>query len=462
MKKSNSFYGYSLILAFFMLFLAARSQLITDFYNKSCPNLLTIVRTQVQNAIKVETRMAASLLRLHFHDCFVNGCDGSILLDGSDGEKFALPNLNSVRGFEVVDNIKSSVESACPGVVSCADLLAIAARDSVLLSGGPTWKVLLGRRDALVANQSGANTSLPSPFDNLGNITLKFANVGLNVTDVVSLSGGHTIGQARCAVFSNRLYNFSGPGIPDSTLDTNMLSDLQNVCPVNGDGNKTAFLDRNSTDLFDNHYFQNLVNQKGLLSSDQILFSSDEAKTTTQSLVQSYSTNPSRFSADFLNSMIKMGNISPLTGSNGEIRKNWGHTIGLSRCLLFSNRLFNFAGTGNPDSTLDTNMLSDLQNICPVNGDANKATFLDRNSNDLFDNHYFQNLLNGKGLLSSDQILFSSDEAKTTTQSLVQSYSTNSDLFFADFANSMIKMGNISPLTGSSGQIRKNCRVVNS
>ena len=72
MKKSNNFYGYSLILAFFMLFLAARSQLITDFYNKSCPNLLTIVRTQVQNAIKVETRMAASLLRLHFHDCFVN------------------------------------------------------------------------------------------------------------------------------------------------------------------------------------------------------------------------------------------------------------------------------------------------------------------------------------------------------------------------------------------------------
>ena len=72
MKKSNSFYGYSLMLAFFMLFLAARSQLNTDFYNTSCPNLLTIVRTQVQNAIKVETRMAASLLRLHFHDCFVN------------------------------------------------------------------------------------------------------------------------------------------------------------------------------------------------------------------------------------------------------------------------------------------------------------------------------------------------------------------------------------------------------
>ena len=72
MKKSDSFYGYSLILAFFMLFLAARSQLITDFYKTSCPNLMAIVRREVQNAIKIEMRMAASLLRLHFHDCFVN------------------------------------------------------------------------------------------------------------------------------------------------------------------------------------------------------------------------------------------------------------------------------------------------------------------------------------------------------------------------------------------------------
>ncbi|KAM4096848.1 hypothetical protein ACJW30_08G135900 [Castanea mollissima] len=322
MKKSDSFYGYALILAFFMLFLAARSQLITDFYKTSCPNLMAIVRKEVQNAIKIEMRMAASLLRLHFHDCFVNGCDASILLDVSDGEKFAGPNLNSVRGFEVVDNIKTSVESACPGVVSCADIVAIAARDSVFLSGGPTWKVLLGRRDALVANQSGANTGLPSPFDNLGNITLKFANVGLNLRDVVSLSGGHTIGLSRCLLFSNRLFNFAGTGNPDSTLDTNMLSDLQNTCPVNGDANKATFLDRNSNDLFDNHYFQNLLNGKGLLSSDQILFSSDEAKTTTQSLVQSYSTNAGLFFADFANSMIKMGNIRPLTGSSGQVRKN--------------------------------------------------------------------------------------------------------------------------------------------
>lgn len=139
------------------------------------------------------------------------------------------------------------------------------------------------------------------------------------------------------------------------------------------------------------------------------------------------------------------------------------HTIGLAKCAFFSNRLLNFSGTGAPDSTMDTSMVSDLQNLCPINGDGNKTAPLDRNSIDLFDNHYFQNLINNKGLLSSDQILYSSDEAKSTdTKSLVESYSRNTNLFFADFVNSMIKMGNISPLTGTNGEIRKNCRVVNS
>ncbi|XP_024046431.1 peroxidase 59 [Citrus clementina] len=320
-RSFTKFGGHFLFAIFFVLCLGVKSQLSTNFYSKTCPNVLQIVRREVQKAIKVEMRMAASLIRLHFHDCFVNGCDASVLLDGSDSEKFAAPNRNSARGFEVIDAIKTAVEGQCSGVVSCADILAIAARDSVLLSGGPTWKVLLGRRDGLVANQTGAN-ALPSPFEGLNILTAKFAAVGLNITDLVSLSGGaHTIGLAKCAFFSNRLSNFSGTGAPDATMDTSLVSELRSLC-ANGDGNNTAPLDRNSIDLFDNHYFQNLINNKGLLNSDQILYSSDEAKSTTKSLVESYSSNSNLFFANFVNSMIKMGNVSPLTGTNGEIRKN--------------------------------------------------------------------------------------------------------------------------------------------
>jgi peroxidase len=111
------------------------------------------------------------------------------------------------------------------------------------------------------------------------------------------------------------------------------------------------------------------------------------------------------------------------------------------------------------DPTLDATLASSLQALCQ-GGDGNQTAALDAGSADAFDNHYFQNLLNKKGLLSSDQGLFSASDANAT-RALVQLYSANSERFLCDFGRSMVKMGNILPLTGSAGQIRKNCRAVN-
>lgn len=168
------------------------AQLTTNFYSTSCPNLLSTVQTAVKSAVNSEARMGASILRLFFHDCFVNGCDGSILLDDTSsftGEQNAAPNRNSARGFNVIDNIKSAVEKACPGVVSCADILAIAARDSVVALGGPNWNVKVGRRDARTASQAAANSNIPAPTSSLSQLISSFSAVGLSTRDMVALSG---------------------------------------------------------------------------------------------------------------------------------------------------------------------------------------------------------------------------------------------------------------------------------
>ncbi|XP_010552918.1 PREDICTED: peroxidase P7-like [Tarenaya hassleriana] len=291
-------------------------QLTTNFYASSCPKLIPTVRSVMQSAVKREARIGASILRLFFHDCFVNGCDGSILLDDTSsftGEKNAGPNRNSVRGFDVIDNIKTAAEKACPGIVSCADILAIAARDGVVLLGGPSWEVKLGRRDSRTASQSAANRDIPAPTFNLSRLVSSFSNVGLSARDMVALSGGHTIGQARCTTFRARIYN-------EKNINSAFAATRQRNCPRtngSGDGN-LAPLDIQTPTKFDNNYFKNLMVQKGLLHSDQELFNGG----STDSIVRTYGTKPATFSSDFTAAMIRMGDISPLTGKKGEIRRN--------------------------------------------------------------------------------------------------------------------------------------------
>ncbi|KNA04882.1 hypothetical protein SOVF_195570 [Spinacia oleracea] len=296
----------------YLLVVSSNAQLTMNFYSSSCPNLHSTVKSVVQSAINRENRMGASLLRLFFHDCFVNGCDGSLLLDDTSnftGEKMARPNNGSVRGFEVIDQIKSAVENACPGIVSCADILAITARDSVVTLGGPTWNVKLGRRDARTASQSDANNDIPQPTFSLSQLISSFRNQGLSTTDMVALSGAHTIGQARCTSFRSRIYN-------ESNIDESFAKTRQANCPraSNSGDNNLAPLDLQTPTCFDNDYYKNIINQKGLLHSDQQL--------STNALVQTYGGNLGRFYSDFATAMNNMGDIKPLTGSNGEIRKN--------------------------------------------------------------------------------------------------------------------------------------------
>ena len=124
-------------------------------------------------------------------------------------------------------------------------------------------------------------------------------------------AGSHTIGQARCTNFQRRIYN-------ETNINATFAASLQANCPFSGGDDNLANLDTTTGENFDNAYFTNLLSQKGLLHSDQQLFNGG----STDSQVTDYSNNPDTFNTDFANAMVKMSQLSPLTGSNGQIRTN--------------------------------------------------------------------------------------------------------------------------------------------
>ncbi|GJN31987.1 hypothetical protein PR202_gb20452 [Eleusine coracana subsp. coracana] len=156
----------------------ARAQLRVGFYDATCPNAEALVRQAVAAAFARDTGIAAGLIRLHFHDCFVRGCDASVLLTVNPGggktEREAAPNNPSLRGFDVIDAAKAAVESACPRTVSCADIVAFAARDSINLAGNLFYAVPAGRRDGRVSNETEALLNLPPPSFTAKELTDRF------------------------------------------------------------------------------------------------------------------------------------------------------------------------------------------------------------------------------------------------------------------------------------------------
>ena len=122
-----------------LLFLAIGASLVhghkgtrVGFYSSTCPQAESIVSSTVQSHFNSDHTVAAGLLRMHFHDCFMRGCDASVLIDGPNTQKKAGANLG-LRGYEVIDDAKTQLEAACAGIVSCADILVLAAHDSVVL-----------------------------------------------------------------------------------------------------------------------------------------------------------------------------------------------------------------------------------------------------------------------------------------------------------------------------------------
>ncbi|XP_010322270.1 peroxidase 24 [Solanum lycopersicum] len=299
---------------------ADNKKLKMNYYHKSCPSVEKIVKEITWSKVAADPTLAAKLLRLHYHDCFVRGCDASILLDSTpnnSGEKTALPN-RSVGGYEVIDDIKKKVEQVCPHQVSCADILTLAARDAVSYQFGRSmWQVPTGRKDGRVSIASEALNNLPSGFANFSTLLGQFEDNNLDIVDLVTLSGAHTIGVTHCTLVARRLYNFTGKGDVDPSLNPNYATALRKLCPNPINRSTILELDPKSSFSFDSHYFEALNQHMGLLGSDAALVTN-----SLSALIVKKMQNPHVFLAYFGRSMKKMGGIRVLVGGEGEIRKN--------------------------------------------------------------------------------------------------------------------------------------------
>ncbi|KAG1363197.1 Peroxidase 66 [Cocos nucifera] len=250
--------------------------------------------------------MAAGLLRIHFHDCLVQGCDGSLLLIGETGDQKSPPNLAlRPKTLAAINDLRDLV-------VSCADITTLAARESVFLSGGPCYEVPLGRRDGLTFPSNETTlASLPPPFFNVTSLLNAFEKKDLGPTDLVALSGAHTIGIAHCSSFA-RLFPDQDPD-----MDAAFAAHLFATCPTPATDNST-FNDIRTPNFFDAGYFINLLNRRGLFTSDQELF--NDAR--TRPIVERFVAKPEIFFQSFAEAMVKMGRLDVLTGNDGEVRKD--------------------------------------------------------------------------------------------------------------------------------------------
>jgi len=175
--------------------------------------------------------------------------------------------------------------------------------------------VLKGRKDGRVSKASDT-INLPAPFLNVTQLIQSFAKRGLGITDLIALSGGHTLGFSHCSSFEARLHNFSTTHDADPSMDSIFASMLKKKCPKpSKDRTAGQFLDSTASQ-FDNNYYKRLMEGRGVFGTDQALY--DDPR--TRWMVESFAKDQHLFFREFATSMIKLGNVG--VNDAGEVRLN--------------------------------------------------------------------------------------------------------------------------------------------
>nr|CAB3489738.1 unnamed protein product [Digitaria exilis] len=290
-----------------LLLAAACHALQVGFYQKTCPSAEALVRAEVQKAVVKDAGLGAGLIRMLFHDCFVEGCDASILLDPTPTNP--KPEKKGDRRGE------GRRGEGLPNTVSCADIIAFAARDASDLHSGSKIRFAMpgGRFDGR-RSQATQTNALPPPFGKLSDLTDKFTAKRMSVEDLVVLSGAHSIVRSHCSSFVPE--RVSSP----SDMDASLVSQLKNQCPASpGPGNDPVVAEDVVTpNALDNQYYQNVLDHKVLFPSDAALMSLPQ----TAQMVRDLARKDGSWEKKFAAAMVKLASIGVKTSRDGEIRKN--------------------------------------------------------------------------------------------------------------------------------------------
>ncbi|XP_061363875.1 peroxidase 29 [Gastrolobium bilobum] len=293
------------------------NQLSYNYYEFSCPNLETVIKSESLSLFLTDATAPAAFLRLMFHDCQVQGCDASILLDSnyltSSSEMISSRNFG-IRKRDTISHIKSVLEEECPGQVSCADIIVLAAKESVSFSGGPHIQVPLGRKDSRKCSFEEADAELPSPTITVDEFLSIFMSKGMNIEESVSILGAHTLGVGHCLNIAGRLYDAR----PRDNMDFEFEASLRMACPTEIPLTNLTFVPNDMTPvIFDNHYYRDIIMGRGLFGID----ASISRHPRTAPFVMRFAMDQNYFFEAFSSAFVKLSSTNVLTNGHGEVRR---------------------------------------------------------------------------------------------------------------------------------------------
>ncbi|KAK7363775.1 hypothetical protein VNO77_05932 [Canavalia gladiata] len=307
----------TVIMAMPLSFGIKANQLSYNYYRFSCPNLESVIKSELLSLFLTDATAPAAFLRLMFHDCQVQGCDASILLDSNNlnhsSEMISSRNFG-IRKRETIGRIKSILEEECPGQVSCADIIVLAAKESVLFSGGPHIQIPLGRKDSRTSSFKEADTKLPSPTITVDEFISNFMSKGMNIEESVSILGAHTLGVGHCINIVGRLYD---PLLGDK-IDFGFKISLRVVCPTKIPLTNLTFVPNDMSPVtFDNQYYRDIIMGRGLFGID----SNISRDPRTAPFVFRFAMDQNYFFRAFSSAFVKLSSTNVLTGVQGDVRR---------------------------------------------------------------------------------------------------------------------------------------------